>query len=158
MFNTLHRSIGALATILVLGTTAGPAAADEITVAFAGRAMIPADAGCFQEYFGTLRNICSTPKMLLIPMAVDEPGYHAVTVTAFAATASNYVQCDALGVYNTTTPSFATYHESGWKGLSTFGAAENIALASTFVPGGGAIYVACQLNPNGQVNIVHITP
>ena len=158
MFNTLHRSIGAAATILALAATSAPASADEITAAVAGRAQNPADAGCFSEWFGTLRNICNSPRMLLVPMAVDEPGYHAVTVFAYGASPSNYVQCSSLGVFNTTTPSWASYYSSGWKGLSTFGAVEGISLAATYVPGGGAIYVACVLNPDAQVNVVHITP
>src|SRR5262249_25412249 len=121
-----------------------------------GRPNNPAEAGCFSEWFGTMRNNCSTPSYFTVPLTVDPAGNYYVTVWAFGATSSNNVLCAAFGILNSTTRT-ASYYGGAVYGLSSFGAAAAIPLPTTYVPVGGSLFVACTVNPGGQVNLVDIS-
>ena len=154
MFCKLTRSnVAAIATALAIGATSLPASARSI-VAFSGRSQNPADAGCFGEWFGTMRNYCSTAKAFILPLTVDAAGYHNVTVSGYGASSSNNVGCMAIGVFKTTTD-WASYYSSGTYYLPSFGAAADIVLPATYVPGAGSLFVSCSVNPGGQINVIN---
>lgn len=156
MLRKLTRSsIAAVATALMIGGVALPAGA-RTTVAFVGRPNNPAEAGCFGEWFGSMRNYCGTPSYFTVPLTVDVAGYHYATVYAYGATASNNVGCAAFGVFNSTTDT-ATYYGSGTYWLTRFGAASAINLPATYVPAAGSLFAACTVNPGGQINLVNTT-
>jgi len=158
MFHTLTRSIVAIITaVLVIGMVPLPANAGgaRTTVAFIGRPNNPAEAGCFGEWFGSMRNYCSTPSYFTVPLTVDAWGYYWVTVSAYGASSANNVGCQAFGVFKTTTD-WASYYGSGTRYLPSFGASADIALSPVYVPGDGALFAACTINPGGQINVVKI--
>jgi hypothetical protein len=117
----------------------------------AGRAVAAADYGCFALDASTMTNVCSTTKMLEIPLIVDAAGVYTVTVTAQGATSANNVGCQAFGVsrdflnVNSGTPR---------RFLTSFGVAVNL-VTSASVPFGGGLFVNCQVSPGGRVNMVN---
>jgi hypothetical protein len=153
MFHPLTRStLVAVAAVLAIGAISLPAAA-RTTVAFAGRANDPADAGCFSEWYGTMTNVCGATKVLVIPITVDPAGNYTVTVTGYGASASNNVGCQALGIDKDTTSVWG----SSMNYLPSFGAPTDIAPLYSYVPGSGSLFAACWVNPGGRVNVINTT-
>jgi hypothetical protein len=119
---------------------------------FMGRARFSADAHCFEESWGAAVNTCSTMKQLLFPLVSDGTpnGWHDVIVSAFAALPSNNVSCTAISVDANGVP----WDTDGPRQLSTFGTAKDL-LFQVHAPGHGALYVFCDVQPGGRVNLVN---
>lgn len=137
---------------LALGLAQGTSQARSILPS-AGRAVNPADYGCFWLNGSTMTNGCPATKVLEIPLTADGSwnGWYTVTVTAQGASESNNVGCKSFGL---------SKDGSGWTGweprqyLPAFGSAQDLT-TTTWAPGGGGIYVNCEVAPNGRVNMVN---
>lgn len=150
MYCMFRRSILAvIASVLAIGASSLPVDA-RTNVGFTGRARDPADAGCFGEWWGTMTNYCGTAKQFIVPLTVDAVGYHTVTVTGYGATPNNNVTCQTFGVNKETTGVWG----SGAYSLPRFGAAADISPLTSYVPLGGSLFVTCEVQPRGVVNVV----
>jgi hypothetical protein len=116
----------------------------------AGRATDAADYGCFWLSYSTMTNGCSSVKRLETSLPIGGSGWVNVKVNAQGASPSNNVGCEAIAVNDAVT-SFWGY---GVRWLPAFGSAQNI-MTTTWVPGGGGLYVYCDVYPNGRVNTIN---
>lgn len=117
-------------------------------MASAGRAVAAADAGCFVLSYSSMTNVCSTVKRLETALPVDNAGSVTVKVSAYGATSSNNVGCEAIGI----DAAFTTVWGNGLRWLPAFGYVQSI-YTSTYVPAGGGLYVYCDVYPNGRVQM-----
>jgi len=120
-----------------------------------GEPNYPSEAGCWEIYYSSKHNLCSSMKKLYIPADADNSGSRSVTVTASGATSSNNVGCIAYGVNKEIT---SVWTSGPLQFLSVFGAAQDITLASVYTPSQGSLYVHCEVSPGGFVNQIRFTP
>jgi hypothetical protein len=116
----------------------------------AGRTLAVADSGCFWLSFSAMTNGCSTAKRLETPLPIDAAGWVTVGVNAVGAGPANNVGCEAVAVNDASTLFWAY----GVRWLPAFGAAQRIA-TTTYVPGGGGLYVYCDVSPGGRINTIN---
>jgi hypothetical protein len=105
---------------------------------------------CFEVYYGTLTNRCSTRKTLILPIAVQDAGSsETVKVTGYNQPGPGTNLGCRVEVYE------------WWGGLSAIS-------EMTYVPGGdgemvmsvykpvyGYLIVSCSLDPNDRINVVN---
>jgi hypothetical protein len=113
--------------------------------AFLGQAQNPADATCFSNAAGGVKNTCATPRRFCVALPVSTTTA-AVTVNAQAAAATAPVQCFA----NSVTRYAGSFMQTNM--FSTIGtAATPIFLPSVSIPANGALYTCCDLPTNSSV-------
>lgn len=134
---------------MALGISHTPSQARNVMPS-AGRAQHAADYGCFWLNFSTMTNGCSSVKRLETSLPIDSSGWVNVNVNAQGASPSNNVGCEAIAV-NAAATSLWAY---GVRWLPAFGSAQTIT-TTTWVPGGGGLYVYCDVYPNGRVNTIN---
>jgi hypothetical protein len=133
---------------LVSTTFVNPSQA-RTTMAAAGRAVLPADVGCFLLDSSAMTNFCSSPKNLETSLVIDAGGTFTVTVNAEGGAPANTVGCQARSV-DKSARSFAS--SGTFKFLSTFPLPEDIVLNPVPVPFRGGLFVTCQVSSGGKVN------
>jgi hypothetical protein len=154
MKRTIVLPLSGVAAVLAIATVALPAAARSVPVSSGHATWGGSDTACFSPWYESETNNCSTQKGYTIPLVIDQGGtYFSVTVTAYGASSSNNVGCAAVAVDDDIT--------SVWGGqtfwLSGFGAPENIALGSVYMPPSGTMFVSCSVDPGGRINAVNWT-
>lgn len=115
-----------------------------------GSASPNSNSACFTDNWAGMQNNCGYTAWLTIPLPMGNSGSKTVSVTSYAANASNNVGCYVTGVNRELTASWSS--PQVW--LSQFGASQTITLTGAFVPNSGAAYVACEVKSGGHVNSV----
>jgi hypothetical protein len=134
----------------VAGALLSQVAVARTVPASSGRPVNWNDGPCFGLSYSTVTNSCSTTKHIEYPLPVDNAGSKTVYITGYGATSSNNVGCGAAGMNREFTAVWAS--PKVW--LSSFGSAQTITLTGAWVPSGGYLYAACELQPNGRVHVV----
>jgi hypothetical protein len=153
MIRTGKRLLAAFAIpALAVGLVGGASHARSILPS-AGRAVFPADFGCFSLNFSSMTNTCPTTKAFDVPLTADGSlsGWYTVTVTAQGASNANNVGCKSFGLAK---------DGSAWTGweprqfLPAFGTPQDL-VTTTWVSGGGGIFTNCDVGPNGSIFVVN---
>ncbi|MBK7539747.1 MAG: hypothetical protein IPI49_31240 [Myxococcales bacterium] len=118
-----------------------------------GRAVNFADQGCFTLSHSSMTNTCSTTKTLEIPLTHDNSlnNWLNPRVTAFGAAPANNVGCNVIAAHKSL--SYYWANSGGWEYLPAFGTAQDINM-DIYAPGDTGLYVVCQVQPAGRVNLV----
>lgn len=149
---TMIKSLLLAGFALSVGAVAAPASA-RTTTANAGSAWIPSHAGCFSELYGSIYNNgsagCAGHRTWLVASHVDHAGWTNFSVGGFAQSLSSDVSCRAIG---------ASWDGYVWdlyaaKSLTSVNVHQQINVTS-WHPGNGSSYLACDLAPNGKITTV----
>lgn len=140
MTSKLHH--GLVAT-LFLTLASSSALADSVT-AFLGQAQAPADAACFINGFGAVKNTCATTRRFCIALPV-RTSTAGVTVSVQAASASAPVSCFA----NSVTRYGVSFDITNPPRTSTGTSPMTLFFTNLSIPSNGGLYTCCDIPPNG---------
>ncbi|NNC19833.1 hypothetical protein HRD49_33665 [Corallococcus exiguus] len=139
-----------IASAVVLGSVAGTASARTVS-GWHGKPQLQADGACLGESWTTQTNNCPRTVGLFYPLQVDDSGNYRVTFNAYGASSANNVGCRFFALSRDATQMWSvpvTY-------LPSFGANVSVALGPVYVPVGGTLNLACDLNQGARVNSVY---
>jgi hypothetical protein len=145
---TVKRLVIATIGLAMTGPISPHGASARTTSAITGRARAAADLGCFNVDFsnGFVRNNCSGFRDFMLPLVVDSAGSKTV-VAAVRAPNTAETRCRAVGTskFGLSTSASAFVHPS------TPGVAVEITMGSVSVPGGGYLFLQCEIGTSADI-------
>jgi len=150
MINKTTRALSILAAAALTIGSFHPAVHARTIMASAGRAVNAGDYGCFWLSGSSMTNGCGYTVRLETSLPVDAAGWVTVNVSAQGAGPGNNVGCEAVAMDWTLT----SFWGWGQVWLPAFGSAQSIH-TTTWVPSGGGLFVYCDVQPNGRVNLIN---
>jgi len=118
----------------------------------AGRAVGPADYGCFVLSGSTMTNVCGVTKVWEMALPTDGDGHYSVTVTAQGANTATNVGCAAFGIDRA---GLGWASDDPRRFLSVFNNTAEDLTTRAWKWGGGGMFVNCLVDLNGRVNVVN---
>jgi len=114
------------------------------TMGFLGHAPVPADANCFIESFGSVKNTCAGIKRWQVTDTVNVDGNHPILVTAFRPNGGT-VTCQACSVIKEGVSNGCTASTP----VNAVDSDVQFSLGTVNVPSFGGIVVFCDLSQGG---------
>jgi hypothetical protein len=150
MIHKTTRAFSLLAVAALALSGFNPVVQARTLMASAGRAVAPGDYGCFGLWYSSMTNYCSYTTRLEMSLPIDSAGWVSVHVNAYGGSAANNVGCEAVAI----DAGLTAVWSYGQMWLPAFGSSQTIN-TSTYVPGGGGLFMYCDVLPYGRVNTIN---